>query len=214
MEYSEFIIFIMELLGTIAFASSGAMLGIQRKMDIFGVNVLGVTTAVGGGMIRDLILGINPPMMFQNSVYALVAVAASTVLFIAVYIRRQLFSGSFQVWYDKVMMLCDTVGLGIFTVVGVHSAVNAGFSYNRFLMVFVGVLTGVGGGMMRDIMAGTMPYIFVKHIYAVASLAGALACAFLYPYVPKLAGMVIGAGIVIVIRYLAAHYLWNLPHIE
>ena len=81
MEYSDLMIFIMEMLGTVAFASSGAMLGIERKMDIFGVNVLGVTTAVGGGIIRDLILGINPPVTFLHAVYALAAVITSTLLF-------------------------------------------------------------------------------------------------------------------------------------
>lgn len=118
MEYSDLMIFIMEMLGTVAFASSGAMLGIERKMDIFGVNVLGVTTAVGGGIIRDLILGINPPVTFLHAVYAFAAVITSTLLFLAVYIRNQVFSGNIARWYDRIMLLCDTIGLGIFTVVG------------------------------------------------------------------------------------------------
>ena len=118
MNYSDILIYIMEMLGSVAFASSGAMLGIERKMDLFGVNVLGVTTAVGGGMIRDLILGITPPVMFQDASYALAAVATSTILFFIVYIRQQLFSGSLAVWYDRIMLICDTIGLGIFTVVG------------------------------------------------------------------------------------------------
>lgn len=159
MEYSDLMIFIMEMLGTVAFASSGAMLGIERKMDIFGVNVLGVTTAVGGGIIRDLILGINPPVTFLHAVYAFAAVITSTLLFLAVYIRNQVFSGNIARWYDRIMLLCDTIGLGIFTVVGSYAAVAAGYQDNHFLVVFVGVITGVGGGVIRDMMAGTMPYI-------------------------------------------------------
>lgn len=214
MNYSEYVIFIMEILGTVSFASSGAMLAIQRQMDIFGVAILGVTTAVGGGLIRDLILGLNPPSMFRNSQYTLVAIVTSLLLFAVMYLRKQIFSGSFMIWYDKLMMVFDTVGLGIFTVVGMNTAIEAGYGDNHFLLVFVGVLTGVGGGMMRDIMAGTMPYIFVKHVYAVASLAGALTFLFFYQNVPKIAGMLMGAGTVIIIRFLAAHYRWNLPRVR
>ncbi len=213
MSYSDLMIFIMELLGTVAFASSGAMLGIQKKMDIFGVNVLGVTTSVGGGMIRDLILGVNPPVMFRNSSYTIAAILTSSTLFLVMYVRAQLFSGSLALWYDRIMMFCDTVGLGIFTVVGCSAAISAGYTGNRFLTVFVGVLTGVGGGMLRDMMANMMPYIFIKHIYAVASLAGALLFVLLYPSIGRLGSMMAGAALVIMIRYLAAHYHWNLPHI-
>ena len=81
MEYSEYIIFIIEIIGTIAFAISGAMVGIKKHMDLFGVNVLGITTAVGGGLIRDLILSKAPPAMFRNKVYALTAIATATVTF-------------------------------------------------------------------------------------------------------------------------------------
>ena len=214
MEYSDLMIFIMEMLGTVAFASSGAMLGIERKMDIFGVTVLGVTTAVGGGIIRDLILGINPPVTFLHAVYALAAVITSTLLFLAVYIRNQVFSGNIARWYDRIMLLCDTIGLGIFTVVGSYAAVAAGYQDNHFLVVFVGVITGVGGGVIRDMMAGTMPYIFVKHVYAVASIAGGIVFIVLYPYTGRIVGMMTGSGVVCSIRFLAAYYRWNLPRIH
>ena len=214
MDYSDYVIFIMEILGTISFASSGAMLAIQRRMDIFGVTILGVTTAVGGGVIRDLILGINPPSMFRDYKYALIAIITSLIIFILMHLRRQIFSGNFMIWYDKIINFFDTLGLGIFTVVGMNTAIKAGYSKNLFLLCFVGVITGVGGGLLRDIMAGTMPYIFVKHVYAVASLAGALVFLFFYLNVPKIAAMLIGAGTVITIRLLAAHYRWNLPRIQ
>lgn len=214
MGYSDLIIFIMEMLGTVAFASSGAMLGVERKMDIFGVNVLGVTTAVGGGIIRDLILGINPPVTFQHFIYTLAAVVTSTLLFLIMYVKNQVYSGNFALWYDRIMLFCDTVGLGIFTVVGSYAAVNAGYEDNRFLVVFVGVITGVGGGVIRDMMAGTMPYIFVKHVYAMASLVGGLAFILLYPYADRVTSMMIGAAVVCAIRFLAVRYKWNLPRIH
>lgn len=227
MEYSDIIIYMMELVGTVAFAVSGAMTAIQKRMDLFGVNVLGVTTAVGGGLIRDLILGANPPVMFRNYTYALTAVITSTLLFVVVFLKER---GGIRPFlprmtrtiplgrnaheaYDRLLLVGDTIGLGIFTVVGSHNAVSAGYEQNRFLLVFVGVLTGVGGGMLRDVMAGNMPYILVKHVYAVASLAGALVYMALYRHISDLQCMMAGAAAVMLIRFLAAHYRWNLPKI-
>ena len=213
MEYSDIIIFIMELVGTIAFAASGALTAIQRRMDLFGVNVLGVTTAVGGGLVRDLILGQNPPAMFRDSTYAMTAILTSTILFICVYISRKTGAGRHMRIYDILLLVGDTIGLGIFSVMGSYAAVRAGYAGNRFLIVFVGVITGVGGGMLRDIMAGNMPYILVKHVYAVASLAGALTFVLLIPYTDRITCMFVGAAVVMVIRFLAAYYRWNLPKI-
>lgn len=214
MGYSDILILIMELVGTVAFAASGAMTAIQKHMDLFGVNVLGVTTAVGGGLIRDLILGLNPPAMFRDPKYALTAVATSTILFFFVYARGPITSDRLTQFYDRLLLIGDTIGLGIFTVMGSYAAVRSGFWNNQFLIVFVGVITGVGGGMLRDIMAGNTPYILIKHVYAVASLAGALIFMLLYPSLGRLPAMVAGAALVIIIRILAAHYRWNLPRIR
>ena len=202
------------MIGTIAFAVSGAVTGIQKKMDLFGVTVLGVCTAVGGGMIRDLLLGVNPPNMFIDSKYAFTAIATSLILFFAMYIRRKQLPEQYPIKVDRMLLIGDTIGLGIFTVVGCYAAVKCGFGEHRFLTVFVGVLTGVGGGVMRDVLAGNTPYILVKHIYAVASLAGALLFTVIYPMTGWLPAMIMGAVLVMVIRFLAAHYRWNLPRIQ
>lgn len=208
-------IFIIEIIGTIAFASSGAMVGIKKQMDLLGVCVLGMTTAVGGGMIRDLILGINPPVMFQNPTYALIAIAFSILIFCGLYFfQSKLTHSKVQGVYDKLMMIFDSLGLGLFTVVGVTAAINIGYETTGFLQIFVGVLTGVGGGVLRDIMAGNTPYIFVKHVYASASILGAIVCVLAEPWLGELPAMLIGAVVVFVIRILAAHYKWNLPRIK
>ena len=214
MDYSDIIIFVMEIVGTVAFAASGAMTAIQKRMDLFGVNVLGVTTAVGGGLIRDLILKVHPPAMFRNSTYAITAIITSTVVFLGVYVREKWSLAKYTMIYDKLLLFGDTIGLGIFTVVGSHAAVVAGYGGNRFLLIFVGMMTGVGGGMIRDIMAGNTPYILVKHVYAVASMAGALVYTLLLPHMKNIECMTIGAATVMVIRLLAAHYKWNLPKIR
>lgn len=214
MDFQRLIIFIMEILGTIAFAASGAMVGVGRKMDIFGVCVLGVVTSVGGGMIRDIVLGIIPPGVFQKPVYAEVATVTSCMVFLVLYLKRELLQGHFKEVYDRVMLIMDTIGLGIFTVVGVNTGIQQGYLHNTFLLVFLGTITGVGGGLLRDMMAGVPPYIFVRHVYACASIAGALFCALISQRFGTVEAMVISAVIVILIRYLAAHYHWNLPRMD
>ena len=194
--------FILEIIGTIAFASSGAMIAIEKKMDIFGVNILGATTAVGGGMMRD-ILGVTPPAAFSKPVYVLFSVLTATLLFTIVYTNPSILDSGFKSkYYDTIMLLCDTLGLGIFTVVGIQAAANVMNKDNAFFFVFVGVLTGVGGGVVRDIMAGETPYILVREIYACASIAGGAAC------------VIIGLIVTVVIRLLASYFHWNLWRIR
>lgn len=212
MGYQEIITFILELIGTVAFAASGALVGSEQKMDIFGISVLGVITAVGGGMIRDVILGIIPPGVFQNPVYAAVAVITSVLVFFLLYFKRELLEEN--VAYDKVMLIMDSVGLGIFTVVGVNTGIRQGFADNTFLLVFVGTITGVGGGLLRDMMAEVPPYIFVKHIYACASIVGAIVCVYTYRWFGVVASLIFGSAAVILVRHLAAHYRWNLPKVK
>lgn len=206
--------FAMEILGTIAFAASGAMVGIKRHMDIFGVCVLGIMTAVGGGMIRDLILGITPPGVFSQPVYVLVAAVVSVLSFLVVYGKRELLQGQFPVVYDRAMLVMDTLGLGIFTVIGVETGLQQGYGDHIFLLVFLGTITGVGGGLIRDVMAGVPPYIFVKHVYACASIVGAFVCAEISGRYGEGPGMVLACLVVILIRYLAARFHWNLPRLH
>ena len=170
-------IFVLEIIGTVAFASSGAMTAIEKKMDIFGVNILGATTAVGGGMMRDIILGVTPPAAFSQPVYILFSILTSTLLFAIVYTNPEILHSRIKNrYYDKIMLWCDTAGLGIFTVVGIQTASRILPQDNPFFFVFIGVLTGVGGGVLRDIMAGETPYILVREIYASAAIAGGITC--------------------------------------
>ena len=130
-----------EILGTIAFAVSGAVVAISKKMDIFGVAILGMTTAVGGGILRDLILGITPPAAFQSPGYALTSIAVSMLVFLPP-VRRLLHWN--EKLYDTALLLFDAIGLGIFTVIGVQTAYIATGELNAFLAIFVGVVTGCG----------------------------------------------------------------------
>lgn len=177
-------------------------------MDILGISILGLTTAVGGGVIRDLILGITPPKTFQDPVYAIVAIA--TALIVCTPWVRSLFSKR-QNLYDIIMLWMDSVGLGIFTVVGIQTAYSVSDDFSLFLMIFVGAVTGVGGGLLRDVMAQDPPYIFVKHFYASASLIGAVACALIWKPLGQNIAIIVGVVIVLVLRLLAAKFRWSLP---
>lgn len=208
-------IFILELIGTVAFASSGAMIAIEKKMDIFGVNVLGATTAVGGRIMRDIILGLTPPGAFSHPVYVLVAALTSTILFVIAYAKPTAFESRVKTdYYDKLMFWCDTAGLGIFTVVGIQAAVRAVGGENVFFFVFIGTLTGVGGGVLRDIMAGETPYILVKHIYACAAIAGGIVCVVGRTAFGEAYGTILGLAATVLLRFLAAHFRWNLMRVS
>lgn len=200
-------IFYLEIFGTIAFAISGAMTGLKKKMDIFGICFLGVTTAVGGGIIRDILLGHVPPETFKNPIYVIVSILASLVIFIPV-ARKLLYNRKV---FEILLLVTDSVGLGIFTVHGVNIAMESDFSDNSFLVVFVAMITGVGGGILRDVLAGNTPYIFVKHVYACASIAGAILCMFLWQITGPNAAMLTGALAITVIRLCAAKFRWSLP---
>ena len=214
MNYSDLIIYIFEMIGTVAFASSGALVGIRKNMDIFGVNVLGITTAVGGGCIRDIILGITPPKMFQNFSYVGASILISCILFTIFYLNQELLSSRFLETYERVMISLDAIGLGVFTVMGIRTAIEASFENNIFLLIFVGAVTGIGGGMLRDVMAGMSPFVFVKHVYSIASILGAVCYIILRLYIRDTISLFLGAAVVIIIRLLAAHFRWNLPRIR
>ena len=201
----------LEMIGTVAFAASGALTAMRKKMDLLGVIVLGVVTAVGGGMIRDILLGISPPLAFRNPLAVIVAIAVSVILFIP-WVRHHLMHN--QQLFDTVLLVMDSIGLGVFSVMGIWNALDFSPERSTFLLVFVGVMTGVGGGVLRDILAGNTPYIFVKHVYACASLLGATVCALLWRVVPNYVAMLTGMLCVLILRLLSAYFRWNLPHTD
>lgn len=203
--------FMIEVIGTIAFASSGAMVAIKKELDLLGIIVLGVTTAAGGGMLRDLLIGNVPPTLFIKPVYALLAFFTVLVLFLIIRFHQELLASRYIETYEKVMNIFDAIGLAAFTVTGIDTAVLNGYGEYHFLIIFLGVITGVGGGLLRDIMAGQTPYILRKHVYASASIAGALLYVLLMDRIPSESAAVFGALLVILIRLLATRYCWDLP---
>lgn len=153
----------LNLAGTFAFGLSGGILAVKKQMDLFGVLVLSVATGLGGGITRDLILGHTPPATLTDWRYLTAAALAGILVFI---------------WYNRIadhhtfITTFDAIGLSVFTVTGTIIALDAGLG--PVPAALLGMLTGVGGGVLRDIMAAEVPLIFRSEIYAVASLLGAV----------------------------------------
>lgn len=207
---SSDLFFFLEIIGTIAFAFSGCMVANAKKMDIFGVWVLGTVTAVGGGAVRDVLLGITPPNMFRNGVY--VAIATGTVIFwIILAARNSVISKRMFRQLVHLMDISDSIGLGIFAVLGSKTAIDTGYGENWFLVIFVGVLTGVGGGLLRDIMADMTPMIFRKRIYAIAAMAGSIVYLVLLNWMSEVTAILSGTVTVFIIRTLASRFRLDLP---
>lgn len=201
----------MELIGTVAFAVSGAMVGIRKNLDILGVLVLGAATACGGGVIRDLLIGVHPPVMFKQPIYVTVAAISVIILFLIVRFHSSTLELLESERYKDIMNFLDAIGLGIFTVVGVNSVIDGYHGRYYILMIFLGVITGVGGGIVRDVLIHETPAVLYKHTYACASIVGALCYVWLHSRIQEFPAMLISTIIVVVLRLLARKYKWNLP---
>jgi len=210
----NFIILILEIIGTISFAISGAVVAIKSRFDIFGVAFVGVITAMGGGIVRDIIIGRYPPAVFSNFYIFLIAVISSIVTFIIIYKNKSHFA-MFEGMIEYINNFFDAVGLAAFSVMGTEVAFMFDFSDNMFLAVTLGVLTGIGGGIFRDVLTDTTPFVFKKHIYAIASILGACLYYLLRTTFNNLAVIsVISMLLIVAIRMLATKYHWSLPKIE
>jgi len=202
---------IISFFGIIAFAVSGAMVAIKKRVDLFGVIVLSVITATGGGITRDIFLDRLPPIAFLDTGYITLAALTAIVVYSLARTHKDYYRKNTHT-IDTVNNIFDALGLGAFVVMGTQSAIDCGFSGNAFFTVFVGVLTGIGGGFLRDIMVCEIPMILKRHFYALAALAGALAFYILYIMVfPYTLSVLISIGITFSLRMLATHYKWNLP---
>ena len=208
----EDVMFVLELIGAAAYAVSGAMVAIEKKADIFGVLFLAVTTALGGGIIRDVLIGRIPPVMFVSYWYLLISVVAALAVFIDAYLRSE----KYKLHLDKldaVNNVFDAIGLAVFTVSGMNAAMPV--SDNVILVLFVGMCTGVGGGMLRDVMTNTMPKVLRKRVYAVASLIGGGLYYVMHVLdINQLLSVGCGMLVIFALRLFATIYKWNLPSVK
>lgn len=194
---------IFDYLGTFAFAISGVRLAGAKKFDIFGAYVVGFVTAVGGGTIRDLCLGLTPFWMIQPSYVVITAIA---LLFVIVFKKH-------LIHMNNAFFIFDALGLGLFTVVGLEKSLAAGFPF--WVNIIMAAITGAAGGMMRDVLINEVPLIFRKDIYAVASVLGGLIYFVAYSFgMADMGCQVLCLVSVVLIRILSVAFRVNLPSLR
>jgi len=191
----------LDLAGTVAFALSGTLAGIERELDPFGVSVLAIATALGGGVLRDVLIGAVPPAGIQNWGY-LTGILAAIVMGYFWYPR-------IKRWFHVVLVF-DAVGLSIVSVVGTQKALNYGL--NPAMAALLGVMSGVGGGILRDMLTSQIPIVLQKEIYAMAALLAAAVVVSGHTFrLPAGPVSLIGAMLCFVLRILSMRYHWSLP---
>ena len=201
----EFFLYILDLFGTMAFAVTGAFKAIENKADIVGIIILATITGVAGGTIRDIIFGNELPNSLIDPAYVIITVATAIVLFF-------LYSRMKKHW--NLFLKFDAIGLGVFTVIGATFAYNL-FGMNFLVIILSGMLTGIGGGILRDVFVNQTPIVFVKELYASASFIGAVAFYFTLMITGEIyAGTIIGIALTTGLRLIAMKYNWNLPKVK
>ena len=207
------IIYIMEIIGTIAFAISGALIAVRCSLDLFGVTLVGCITSFGGGIMRDMLLGRFPPSIFSKELFLAIAAATSVAVFVISYFNVEKFE-ALEKRIESINNVFDAIGLATFSIVGTELACNAGYSDMAVFSVSMGVITGIGGGIIRDILVDKTPYVLQKHIYALAAIAGSTVFYFCRLLCDRTAALIIGIAAVFVIRMLATRFHWRLPRID
>ncbi len=192
---------VLQLIGVAGFAMSGALAGARARLDVFGVAVVGVTTALGGGVIRDVMLGVHPPTALLHWPFLTVAAVVSLAVF---WLQPQV------VRLRRSMLLADAVGLGVFVTSGTSTALALGVP--RYDAWLVGMTVGIGGGVVRDLLLREIPLVLRREIYALAALAGGVLVV-LGDWLRLPAGPValVGAALVVAIRVVALWRRWNAP---
>ena len=212
MAIGEVFFLVLEILGTISFAISGAMAAIEKRVDLFGVVFLGITTSLAGGIIRDVVVGRVPPAAFSDYKYMGIAIVSALVVFFLARINREYYKNNIEI-INNINNIFDAAGLGAFTITGANVAMNMGYRWNGFFVVFLAMVTGIGGGVLRDLMIGEIPFVLRKRIYAVASLAGGMVYYLLYTqmHMDTMSAAFIGIAVVFGLRMMATIFKWNLP---
>jgi uncharacterized membrane protein YeiH len=192
---------VLDWVGTLAFALSGGLLGVRKRFDLFGVLFLSFVVAVAGGMMRDILIGALPPAAITDTHYFMISIGAGLLTFY---------------WYPRVaslqhqILLFDMVGLALFAVIGAQKALDYGI--NPLMAAIMGMLTGIGGGMARDVLAGEVPFVLRADLYAIAALAAGAAVSIGHVIgSPPLVPMLLGAALCIFLRLMAIYRGWRAP---
>ncbi len=203
-EYATGTLLVLDLVGTFVFALSGAVVGVKRRLDIFGVLVISFAAASAGGITRDLLIGSVPPAAIRDWRYIAASVLAGLLIFIW-FPRRQRWSR-----VRNFVLLFDAAGLALFAVSGTQKAI--GYGLNPVVASLLGMLTGIGGGMVRDVLVAEVPQVLRSDLYAVAALAGAIVVVIGHQlHIAPGVAAVLGAVICFGLRLFAIRRGWQLP---
>ena len=194
----------LDLIGTFVFALSGAIVGIRQRLDIFGVLVLAFAASSAGGIMRDVLIGSVPPAAIGDWRYLIASLVAGLLIFL--WFPRYLQSSRVQ----YLILMFDAAGLGLFAVTGTQKAL--GYGLNPIMAPLLGMLSGIGGGMLRDVLVAEIPTVLRSDLYAVAALAGAVVVVIGEQLgIPASSAAIVGAAICFCLRLLAIHRGWHLP---
>ncbi|MER5176614.1 MAG: trimeric intracellular cation channel family protein [Candidatus Nitrosocosmicus sp.] len=195
------IIHLLDYFGTMAFAVTGSFKAIEQKSDIVGVIILSIITGLAGGIIRDIIFGRYPPTAIVDPVYLLITISTGiTIFFLHPRLKKH--------W--NLFIKFDAIGLGVFTVIGATVAYTL-FGHNFLIMAFAGILTAIGGGILRDVFVNEIPIVFVKELYVTASFIGIIIFYLLLILIDSSIAAIIAVISTTFIRLFAIKYKWNLP---
>ncbi len=193
-------ILIVDVLGVVAFSISGVLLALKKRMDAFGILIIAFVASVGGGTLRDILIGAE--VMWMNEMTYVYVILATTIL--AVIFRKKLS------YLRKSLFLFDTLGIGLYTVVGVEKGINFGFSAE--ICIAIGTMTACFGGVIRDILCNEIPVIFRKEVYATACILGGFSYFILLKFnLPKAIIFLVAGFVVIIIRLSAVIFKISLP---
>ncbi len=209
--YTEILMKLISVIGTAAFAISGATAATKKRTDLFGTLIISVITATGGGAMRDIFLGIMPPSSFIYPRYIVLSSAVSLIVFLSVRICATDYT-SFESRIDSVNNIFDAVGLGVFVVMGTDAAIAYGYSQNTFFCVFIGTITGIGGGVLRDILLGEIPAVLKKELYATSAILGSIVFYTMHRFsVGYTLSAALGTLSAFLLRIISIRLKWNLP---
>ena len=198
---TEFFIYILDLFGTIAFAITGAFKAIEKKFDVVGILLLATITGVAGGTIRDVVLG-RIPNSIVDPTYVVVTITSGIIIFF-------LYSHLKKHW--NLFLKFDAIGLGVFTIIGATFAYNI-FGLNFLAILLAGILTAVGGGILRDVFVNQSPIVFVKEFYLSASFIGIVIFSLILYFTNEIYyATIIGIILTTSLRLMGIKYNWNLP---
>lgn len=198
------LIYVLDILGTFAFAISGALVASDKKFDLFGVIIIAFVTAVGGGMLRDVLMNAHPINWIGDLYYLLTIVIAVIATFL---FKSKILPLS------KTMFLFDTVGLSVFTLLGLQKGLS--YDLHPLIALIMGMISAVFGGVLRDVLTNKVPLIFEKEIYASACLAGGIIYLALgFFEAPKDLNFIISASVIVIIRLVAVKFKLELPKIK